>query len=82
MQGRTSPLDKTKPTTPPFNIAHQMQNLYTLSKADPSYFTESLQGHDHRSQHFQYPTQPPYQSILSRYLSINLWINSFPIVFN
>ena len=69
MQGKTFPLDKTKPST---DITHQTQNLYTLSKADPSYFTESLQGHDHRSQHFQYPTQPPYQSILSRYLSINL----------
>ena len=70
--GRTSPFDKTKPSTSIFDITHQTQNIYTLSNTNPSYFVESLQGHDHGSQRFQSPTQPPYQSILSRYLSINL----------
>ena len=79
---QTSPFDKTKPNTSPFDITHQTQNIYTLSNTDPSYFAESLQGHDHGSQRFQSPTQPPYQSILSWYLSINLWIIPFPIVFN
>ena len=79
---KTSPFDKTKPNTSPFDITHQTQNIYTLSNTDPSYFAESLQGHNHGSQRFQSPTQPPYQSILSWYLSINLWIIPFPIVFN
>ena len=69
---KTSPFDKTKPNTSPFDITHQTQNIYTLSNTDPSYFAESLQGHDHGSQRFQSPTQPSYQSILSWYLSINL----------
>ena len=77
---KTSPFNKTEANTSPFDITHQTQNLYTLSNTDPSYFTESLQGHNHGSQCFQSPTRPPYQSILSRYLCINLWIISFPIV--
>ena len=53
---RSSPFDKTKLSTSPFNITHQTQNIYTLSNTNPSYFTESLQGYDHGSQRFQSST--------------------------
>ena len=55
----------------PFNPPSSIESLPStpLSNADPSYFAESLQGHDHGYQRFQSPTRPPYQTILSRFFS-------------